>query len=149
MKTETMQRFDALVDTIRREVQRLDDDEVICQGELAEVARRLGLEPLDEQGKARSARALARLLFEHVQPTSPKTDPRLQQVLDTLHENYSSMVTTARPVTGGWEIRISSGALAAVVTIYTSGRATTGGKDTSLRRDARSILEGLGYDVRC
>ena len=59
------------------------------------------------------------------------------------------MVTNARPVSGGWEIKISSGALAAVVTIYASGKATTGGKDTSLRRDARSILEGLGYDVRC
>ena len=149
MKTETMQRFDALIDTLRREVQRLDDDEMICQGDLADVVHRLGLEPLDEQGKARSARALARLLFEHVQPTSPKTDPRLQQVLDTLHENYSSMVTTARPVSGGWEIKISSGAVAAVATIYVSGKATTGGKDTSLRRDVRSILATLGYDVRC
>lgn len=149
MKTETMQRFDALVDTIRREVQRLDDDEMICQGDLADVVHRLGLEPLDEQGKARSARALARLLFEHVQSAQPRIDPRLQQVLDALHENYSSMVTNARPVSGGWEIKISSGALAAVVTIYASGKATTGGKDTSLRRDARSILEGLGYDVRC
>lgn len=147
--TETMQRFDSLVAELRREVQRLDDDEMICQGDLADVAHRLGLELLDEQGKPRSARALARLLFEHVQPTSPKTDPRLQQVLDALHENYSSMVTTTRPVSGGWEIKISSGALTAVVTIYTSGRATTGGKDTSLRRDTRSILEGLGYDVRC
>lgn len=88
-------------------------------------------------------------LREHVQSAHPKTDPRLQQVLDALHENYPSMATNARPVSGGWEIRISSGALAAVVTIYTSGKATTGGKDTSLRRDARSILEGLGYDVRC
>lgn len=149
MKTETMQRFDALIDTLRREVQRLDDDEMICQGDLADVVHRLGLEPLDEQGKARSARALARLLFEHVQSTSPKTDPRLQQVLDALHENYSSMVTTARPVSGGWEIKISSGAVAAVATIYVSGKATTGGKDTSLRRDVRSILATLGYDVRC
>lgn len=72
MKTETMQRFDALIDTIRHEVQRLTDDEMICQGDLADVVHRLGLEPLDEQGKARSVRALARLLFEHVQPTPPK-----------------------------------------------------------------------------
>ena len=63
-------------------------------------------------------------------------------------------VVATKPINGGDRLDVvrvtgPGGQTSAVVSIYTSGKATTGGKDDALRADLRALLEAEGFDVRC
>ena len=63
-------------------------------------------------------------------------------------------VVATKPINGGDRldvVRVTGPGrqTSAVVSIYTSGKATTGGKDEALRADLRALLEAEDFDVRC
>ena len=63
-------------------------------------------------------------------------------------------VVATRPINGGDLFGVmrtlgSGRQTGALMSIYTSGKATTGGKDEALRADLRALLEAEGFDVRC
>ena len=63
-------------------------------------------------------------------------------------------VVATKPINGGDRldvVRVTGPGrqTSAVVSIYNSGKATTGGKDEALRADLRALLEAEDFDVRC
>lgn len=64
---------------------------------------------------------------------------------DRIRENLSDVETKIE----GDEAKATVRMPGALCTIYTSGKATTGGSDHNLRDNLRAILRAEGFDVRC
>ena len=86
------------------------------------------------------------------------TDEVTSIIIETLESTWGGSkggpkgcIATSSPSTTPRHIRVewAGGESCACFTVFMSGKATTGGKDSGLRQDLRATLESEGFDVRC